>query len=159
MDTGVATWQRRLSDLDQVVVDTNVIIYFLQQAEPYHSLATQLFAACESGSLSVLVSALVELELLVGPFRDNDTDGVERIQLFLDHFPNLSVVPIDRTVAQAAARARAKYGIATPDALVVGTALAAGCDAVIGNDKQWATRLTDPPYILLSDYLPAQRGE
>jgi predicted nucleic acid-binding protein len=145
-------WLERLGSLRRLALDTNAIIYFLDRTEPHFALMEALFDRAESGELEVVVPALVEMELLVGPYRSSDDAAVDGIRLLLDHFPGLAVAPIDRAAAQAAARLRAELGLATPDALIVGTALAAGCEAVVGNDRTCAARLTTPSYLLLSDF-------
>ena len=52
------------------------------------------------------------------------------------HFPNLSIVDIDRNVARTAAQLRAKYNVAPPDALQVAASLSFGAKAFLTNDKR-----------------------
>jgi predicted nucleic acid-binding protein len=85
--------------------------------------------------------------------RDGDEEALERVALLLDHFPNVSVAPLTRRAARYAAKIIASHGLATPDALVVGTALDSGCAAVIGNDKRWLSRFEAPRYIALADHV------
>jgi len=52
---------------------------------------------------------------------------------------NLSIFPIDVSVADRAVMLRAEYRFKTPDAIQIATALASWADIVntITNDKQW----------------------
>ena len=155
----MTTWAERIARLDRVCLDTNAVIYFLDRTEPYFDLVAHVFERAEAGHLEIVLSALVETELLVGPLRDGNPAAVEAVRLLLDHFPGVSVHPIDRSVARAAAQLRAAHGLATPDALIVGTAVVAGAEAIIGNDRRCAARLAAPPYLVLSDYVDPASAE
>ena len=71
-------------------------------------------------------------------------------------FPNLTVLPVDLHVAQEAAVIRAMTRLALPDALIVASALLAGCEAIVSNDAQWQCRLgplcTTFRWLYLSSY-------
>ena len=57
------------------------------------------------------------------------------------HAPNLVCVPVDLQVAQDAAHLRADKRLAPPDALIVGTGLAAQVRHLVTNDDNWSTKL------------------
>jgi predicted nucleic acid-binding protein len=136
-----------------VALDTNALIYFLDHTEPYYPLVAAVFQLAEEGAVEIVVPTLAETELLVGLLRHGDAAAQARLGLLLDHFPGLSMAPLDRAAAQAAARLRAALGLATPDALLVGMALAAGCGAIVGNDRVCAARVTEPAYLYLADFV------
>ena len=50
-------------------------------------------------------------------------------------FPNLKVFDITPQISAEAARLRARYGQRTPDAIHTATALAAGADLLVTNDR------------------------
>lgn len=147
-----ASWHARLLEAGRVAVDTNALIYFLDLSPVYYPLMAAAFGLAEDGHLEIVVPTLVEVELLVGLMRSGDERNVARLRLLLDGFKGLEIAPLDRAAATEAARIRASTGLSTPDALVIGTALAAGCRAVIGNDLRCARRITVPTYLCLSDY-------
>jgi predicted nucleic acid-binding protein len=60
---------------------------------------------------------------------------------FLEHHPNLTVLPVDLEVARAAAAIRAEHRFAPPDALVIGTAIAGGIRVLVTNDREWRRKL------------------
>ncbi len=97
-----------------------------------------------------VLSVVTEIELLVRPLRDGTREDVERVRALLDA-PGISVVALDREIAQAAAGVRAKSGLRLPDAAIVATAIYTECDAIVGNDARCARRVTEIPYLMLDD--------
>ena len=61
---------------------------------------------------------------------------------FLRGFPNLHVLPVDLDVSLQAANVRALTRLPVPDAVIVATAMLAGCEAIITNDRPWSQRLS-----------------
>ncbi len=146
-------WDRRVAAAGRVGLDTNALIYFLDRTEPYYPLVATVFGLAEDGRVEIVVPALAETELLVGLIRRDNAAAQARLELLLDRFPGLTVASLDRAAAAAAARLRAALDLSTPDALLIGTAAAAGCRAVVGNDRTCATRVREPEYLYLGDYL------
>ena len=81
--------------------------------------------------------------------REGNVEAIERIADLLSE-DGLEVVPVFRPTARAAAELRARHGLKLPDAIIVATALAAGCDVIVGNDKEWR-KLQEIPYVRLDD--------
>ena len=79
------------------------------------------------------------------PFQLGREDAVSAYTNLVQHSDWLAVVPVDRSVLVETARQRATTGILMPDAIHVATALAAGCDVFLTNDR----RLKLPPAIAL----------
>lgn len=152
MGRAVSPWLARVAEARRVALDTNALIYFLDGTAPFFSLVADVFGLAEDGGVELVIPTLAETELLVGLIRSGDASAQARLGLLLDRFPNVTVAPLDRAAARAAARIRATTGLSTPDALVIGTALAAGCGAVIGNDRRCAERVETPTYLYLTAY-------
>ncbi len=117
-------------------LDTNALIYYLEDRRPYADLMEAAFELIDKGELQAVVSSICQLELLVKPIRENDLDAVDEIMEFLEQTANLAVLEVSRPVALQAAVVRAE-GLPVPDALIVATGAAAGCDATITNDGDW----------------------
>ena len=60
---------------------------------------------------------------------------------FIRNQPNLAAVEVDLQIAQDAAFLRAAHRFSPPDALVVGTGLAAQVGHLVTNDYAWDRRL------------------
>lgn len=99
-----------------------------------------------------VVSVITEIELLIRPLRDGTSQDVERVRVLLDA---LDVVELDREIASVTAGIRSTIGLKVPDATIVATALVAGCDAIVGNDRLCAKRVKEIQYLLLDDLVEA----
>jgi len=130
--------------------DTNALIYLLEGVRPYHAWVDRLFSDMEQMGRQVVLSVVTEAELLVRPLRENDLGKIARIQVTTDA-PNVSVVATSRQIAREAAAIRADIDIKLPDAIIVATAIATDCDALVGNDSRCAGRVKAIPYIYLED--------
>jgi predicted nucleic acid-binding protein len=134
----------------QLLLDTNVFIYFLDGQQPYYNVLVPLFRRVQSGSLSVMVSAVTEAELLVRPEREKDEGARERIGDLLSE-NGIYVIGMDRRIARRAAAIRASTRLKLPDAIIVATALETDCEAIVGNDGQWAAKDIEIPFIRLDE--------
>ena len=142
-----------MSEFRQVGLDTNVIIYSLENVAPYRELTGQVLRLMDRGLIVGHVSTVVETEVLVKPMRDRNRRALETIELFFRNSPNLVIRSVDRTVARRAAAVRAASRLSLPDATIVATALEDRCDVLIGNDSSVARYASGIPYLYLNDYL------
>ncbi|MCI0617734.1 PIN domain-containing protein, partial [bacterium] len=99
-------------------------------------LSEILFEAWERGTHHGVTSVMTLLEVLVKPKRDQNLDAVRDYKDLLLTFPNLDVFVIGAECADVASDIRARYGIRTPDAIQIATALLADATAFITNDDQ-----------------------
>ncbi len=89
---------------------------------------------------------------------DDALVGVDRLgldtppfnQRFLLRSRNFSLDLVTADIAEQAADLRARYGLRTPDALQVATALAAGCAALLTNDAR-LQRVTELRVLVLDE--------
>jgi predicted nucleic acid-binding protein len=121
-----------------VVLDTSAVLAYLSGSEP----ASEPAAAVIDGRVAVgrnpaVVSTITVTELLVRPVRARSEMAVRVVEDFLGHFANVRLEPVSIDVARAAARIRASTAAATPDALILATAVAASAAIVVGNDTGW----------------------
>jgi predicted nucleic acid-binding protein len=135
---------------EQLLLDTNAFIHFLDGEEPYYSVLAPLFRRVQAGSLSVIASSITEAELLVRPERDGNEAAKERIEDLLSE-NGIYVVGVDRKIARRAAVIRAQARLKLPDAIIVATALETDCEAIVGNDGKWAKKDIEIPFIRLDD--------
>jgi predicted nucleic acid-binding protein len=89
------------------------------------------------------------LELLVHPYRADDSEIVDRFYALLSTYPHLEWLPVSLTVADSAARLRATHNLKTPDAVQAATALAGNATGFISNDP--AFRKVDDLDVLILD--------
>jgi predicted nucleic acid-binding protein len=144
---------RALSGCARVNLDTNAVIYYFGGGEPYGRLMKALFGLVDRGSLEVVISGIVQMELLVKPIREGNLDAVGEVIHFTERTPNIRVVDVSRPVVMQAAFVRAD-GLEVADSLVLSTGIVAECDATVTNDKRW--RL---PLARLARRPPMARGD
>ena len=99
-----------------------------------------------------LTTTLTLAELLTLPAKAGDVAAMADYELYLTHFPNLRVIPLDEAVARELALVRAATGLRTPDAVQVASARVHGADVILSNDRQRHSRVSDPPVVLLEPY-------
>ncbi len=139
-----------MSKGEQLLLDTNAFIYFLDGEELYYDVLLSVFRRVAAGDLTVIVSAITEAELLVKPERDGNEAARERIEDLLSE-SGIYVVGVDRKIARRAAALRARARLKLPDAIIVATGLETGCEAIVGNDGQWSKQDADIPFIRLDE--------
>jgi len=122
-------------------------IYHVDGHPRYGPIAGKLFTWIERRGRAV-TSTITMTELLVHPYRKNDINRVNSIYALTSTYPNLSWVPVTLALADNAARLRAKYGLRTPDALHLATAIAGSATGFVGNDHVFQ-RVTELEILLL----------
>jgi predicted nucleic acid-binding protein len=120
-----------------VGIDSVVFIYLIEEHRRYLPLVEELFTAVDAGRLPAVTSSLTLLEVLVMPYRAGDLSLAERYEALLTRSRGLRLVELDRAVLRIAAQLCAVYpGLRTPDALQLAAARAAGCTALLTNDRR-----------------------
>lgn len=103
----------------RVALDADVLIAFLDAADPQHHAAVELLRPRLAAGDRILLSASVYAEVMVRPLQRGTQATVDA---FLDAI-DATVVPIDRALARRAAALRAEHrGLRLPDALSLAAA-------------------------------------
>lgn len=111
----------------------------------------------QQSEATLYVSAITELEVAVRPERDEDEEALAQIEDLLAEGA-VHVMPVTRRLARHAAGIRARHLLSTTDAIIVATADAAGCDVIVGNDRQWRGRTT-VPFVYLEEIVTSPRKD
>ena len=136
-----------------VYLDSNCIIYRVEQIEPYHDLLRPVFRAASDGAISLLTSELSVLECLDKPVQEADQQLEELFRAVLLGSREMRLLPVSGPVLERAVRLRAAYGLKTPDAIHAATALEAACEALLTNDPVFL-RVPDLASRVLKNALP-----
>jgi len=126
---------RRFRGHHRLGIDTNILIYLVQNHPQYGEKCASLFERIERGSCSAVTSTFSMLEVLVNPYRLNDDYLVKKFYALLSTYPGLEWFPVSLEVADCAAELRARYRLSTPDAIQVATAMKWQATGFVGNDK------------------------
>lgn len=144
-------FQKQLKKLKKVGLDSSILIYHLEDLEPYANLTENIFAAVAEGLLSAVLSTVSVTELLVQPFAAGQQDRIAAFERFLFSLPNTELISPDYPIAREAARLRSKYKLRTPDALLLATLINEKVDAFITNDGRLRTLKAEGLVILVLD--------
>ena len=140
-----------LSGIRSLGFDSDCIIYFVDPNPEFDQRMTAIFQEVASGNVIGLTSVLTLTEGLVLPFRNGDTQLVQRYRDLLLNSEDFQVFPIDTAIAEIAADLRARYNLRTPDAIQAATALSAGCDAFLTNNGRDFRRVTEMNVLVLNE--------
>ncbi len=134
-----------------VFVDTDVLIYHLQNHATYGKIVSPVLEAIGDLQLRGFTSAVVLCELLTKPYLVDDRELIRRCHQCVRETPTFETLPITTEVAEAGAKLRAEYNLRTADALNVAAARAAGVDAFLTNDHR-LRRVVSPAVLIVDDY-------
>jgi predicted nucleic acid-binding protein len=139
-----------IDNLRTVGFDTNALIYYLERREPYRTWLRPLAEEMRLGNCKFVFSTIVYAELRVRPLREGNDEALSRIEVLMAS-RYVDLVPVTKEIGRKGSEIRAELNLELPDALIVATAVHSGCDALIGNDKNCARRVTEIPYIYLDE--------
>ena len=83
-------------------IDANIVIYTVEKHPKYSPLFRPLWESVTAEKLLVVISELILLETLVGPYRAGLGQLAADYQTFLS-FPGIQLVPISPAILRAAA--------------------------------------------------------
>jgi len=131
-----ARFATELRRLNKVGLDTSILIYHLEDIEPYADLTEVTFSAIAEGLPRAVLSVISVTELLVQPFARGEENRTTIFEQFILSLPNVDLIAPTYTIAKEAAHLRARYAIRTPDALLISTALNEKAEAFLTNDSR-----------------------
>lgn len=123
-----------LNGVESLGIETAPFIYFVERHPAYVDRMRAIFQRVDSGSPRVMTSVITLTEVLVMPIMTGHTQYEQAYRDMLLNTAQITALPVSATIADRAAHLRVQYGLRTPDALHVATAIIAGCDAFLTND-------------------------
>ena len=144
---------KRLARAKVIGLDTSLFIYFLENKTRYSKPARIAINGIEKGKWQGITSTITLMEITVRPWQLGLELTAREYEAVLVHFPNLSIVDVDRNIARAAAQIRAKYNTSPPDALQVAASLSFGAKAFLTNDKRLVKLHELLDVIVLDDFV------
>ncbi|MDP3089321.1 MAG: PIN domain-containing protein [Nitrospira sp.] len=135
-----------------ICLDTNVLIYFVQQTPQYISIVDPLFIHLSAANLPAISSYLTLLEVMVHPLRNGNRSMACQYRDILLNSNNIRLLPLEQTIAEHAAEIRARFNFKTPDCIQLATAVRERADVFVTNDSQ-LKRFSDLEVLVLDDFL------
>jgi predicted nucleic acid-binding protein len=120
-------------------LDACTIIYWVELIDPYYKQFSNKLTKIKSqyGTLPFAASALSLLECQVKPLREKNEILLNRYNIFFEA-SDLKLISLTIDVIQLATQLRAKYLLATPDALQAASALSLSDDILfLSADKSF----------------------
>lgn len=145
----------RLSKIHKIALDTNCFIYFFEDNK-YADILESVFNQIQAGCVQGITSVLTLTEILTQPKRLGNNKLENNYRLVLKNFPGLALIDINPAIAEAAADLRTAYGIRTPDALHLASAIYSQADAFLTNDKRFKQVAEIPVWLMEDCLLPAK---
>jgi predicted nucleic acid-binding protein len=139
-----------LTNVRRLGVEAAPFIYFAERRSGYVAKMRAVFQRVTDGEVAVVASTITLTETLAKPLREKADDLVAAYRAMLGETPGVLLQPVDSATADRAAGLRARYNLKTPDALHVATAIEAGCDAFLTNDRD-LRRVTEIRVLVLDD--------
>lgn len=133
----LATGHRRVG------LDSNVLIYVLEDDGSRSRRAAALLDAMEAGLTHGVLATIGLSEILTGPARRGDLAALERGAGEIRSMPGVSLEPLTAEVAIEAAVIRGSRAITLGDAIHLASVRAAGATAFVTNDR----RLRSAPHL------------
>ncbi len=118
-----------------LAVDANCLSYLLLDSATPDRRQRMLAALDEARAYGLQYAAIAAAEILVEPVRRGDRSRFVRTAAVLGS-NDFTCVPMALDVAQAAAEIRGTSTLKLPDAIVVASALGAGADVLLSNDRE-----------------------
>jgi predicted nucleic acid-binding protein len=136
----------------RVALDSNVLIYFIEEHPQLGPVVDLVFQMVEDGTCEAVVSVVSLVEVLVAPLRAGQDSLVTDYRALLVATRGLTLVPVTTVVAEHAARIRAERNLRLPDAVIAATAVTEGCTHLVANDAKFA-QVAGLQTLIVSDYL------
>lgn len=119
-----------------LVLDTSVVVAVLSPSDGLHQLCSDFLRGARAANERLLFPASAYAEALVGVRRPPGYDESPLVRFAREV---ATIAPLDADAASASATLRAQHlpALRLPDALIIGTAIARGADAVVTTDRSW----------------------
>jgi predicted nucleic acid-binding protein len=123
-----------LTDVRRIYIETAPLIYYIETNPLYMGKMDAIIEAVEQSSIEAISSVIILAEVLVQPIKLGNTLLEQEYRNILLYNNGFELQPVTALIAESAAHLRARYGLRTPDALHLATAIDSGCDAFLTND-------------------------
>lgn len=111
--------------------DASGLICLIERREPAFELIGELL---RTGDSRAVLSTAAVTECLAKPIELRDAELIARYEAFFE-LPTTTLTALDRTIALEAAQLRARFGLKTPDAIHLATAIEAGANLYLTTDQ------------------------
>jgi len=140
----------KLVPSDRIFMDTAPFIYFFEEHPLYIEKLNNLFNSVYTMGIPLITSIVTYIEVLTHPEKTGAKKLAAKYRDSLTNSELVSIYPLNLQVADMTVNFRVKYGLKTPDAIQLATAVVCGADYIITNDREWK-RVRDVRTVILSE--------
>ena len=116
-------------------MDTNILIYLFEGFPDYRHLIQAIADCIDNREIALFTGDITIAELMVMPFRKNDSDLIHFYTEALKNKDFVTLIPTTQKIYLKTAFLRAKFPkLKTPDAIQVASAVEGGADIFLTND-------------------------
>ncbi len=148
---GSARLRSTLQRYRTIALDTMVFVYQFEDHPRFADLTHAVLDALQHQETKAIASILVVGEILAGTKKTHAEEMTAYYRGLLRTLPNFTLFNADWLVMEQMSDLRATYGMPTPDAIHLGTALAYGAEAFVTNDMR-LKHLAEIDVLVLADF-------
>lgn len=139
-----------LQGVQRLYIETAPLIYYVEEHPTYIARMDAIVESLDNSTLRAVSSVITLTEVLNQPIKTGDKKLEQEYRDILVNSGSYQLVAINVQIAEVAAGLRAKYGLRTPDALHVASAIHRSCNAFLTNDTG-IKRVTEIPILILDE--------
>lgn len=118
----------------RVYFDTNVFIYLVEGYAAFQTSLNEIHDSILHQEAEIFTSELTLCEVLVLPFRLNNTEFVNIYRQFIEDSGAFTLLPTKRETYVRASLFRGQMGLKMADTIHMATAVECGCEVFVSND-------------------------
>jgi predicted nucleic acid-binding protein len=118
----------------RVYFDTNVFTYLVEGYAAFQTSLNEIRESILHQEAEIFTSELTLCEVLVLPFRSNNTEVVNIYRQLIEESGAFTLLPTKRETYIRASLIRAQMGLKMADAIHMATAVEYGCEVFVSND-------------------------
>ncbi len=138
--------------LGPVAFDSAPLVYYVEEHPLFGPVVQPLFEVLGGGTVAGVTSVLTLLEVLVHPLARHRKDLAASYREILLDVEGIELLDVTPPIAERAASLRARYGMRTPDAIQLGTAIEVGATAFVTSDRR-LRRIREIPVLVVGQYI------
>jgi predicted nucleic acid-binding protein len=126
---------RSIANASKLYIDSNVLIYLIEGLEPFAGLAARTFEIAGRAGALVVTSELSAAECMIRPFRERNAKLIRSYERLFEDENDIIRLPVEYGIIKSAAEIGGELRLKLADAIHLASAMAAGCEVFVTNDK------------------------
>lgn len=144
--------KKDLIEAGRCAFDSMLFIYLFEENPVYFPLVQNAFALLERRKIEVITSIITPIEILSNPALERFPEKIKLYGNFFRVMKNLQVQELTWDLVEQTTHVRRTYGLRTPDAIQLATAIIFKAKIFVTNDDSFR-KIKDFPIIQLKDLL------